>query len=126
MQKEHTITSITVDSVAELKQALACIPEIRKAGAGQPITVKLRGGDYYFTETLELGADCDRIVLEPYGNETVRFIGGIRLTGFRRDTYNGHDCLSARLPEHVVNRAERHLHARAAFQKQCLCIVVHV
>ena len=34
--------------------------------------------------------------------------------------------LVARLPEHVVNRAERHLHARATFQKQCLCIVVHV
>ena len=98
MQKEHTMTSITVDSVAELKNALASISRIRETGAGQPIAVKLRGGDYHFAETIEIGAAENRIIIEPYGNERVRFIGGIRLNGFRRDTYNGHDCLSAKLP----------------------------
>ncbi len=98
MQKEHTITSITVDSVAELKNALASISRIRETGAGQPIAIKLRGGDYHFAETIEIGAAENRIIIEPYGNERVRFIGGIRLNGFRRDTYNGHDCLSAKLP----------------------------
>ena len=98
MQKENTITSITVDSVAELKNALASISRIRETGAGQPIAIKLRGGDYHFAETIEIGAAENRIIIEPYGNERVRFIGGIRLNGFRRDTYNGHDCLSAKLP----------------------------
>ena len=73
MQKEHTITSITVDSVAELKNALASISRIRETGAGQPIAVKLRGGDYHFAETIEIGAaenetatvynKCDRMHL---------------------------------------------------------------
>lgn len=101
MQKEHTITSITVDSVAELKKALASIPEIRKTGAGQPIAIRLHGGDYCFTDTIAIGAAEHRIIIEPYGNEKVRFIGGIHLTGFRRDTYNGHECLSAKLPAAV-------------------------
>ena len=49
-----------------------------------------------------------------------------RAVGFTAGQKRLLERLVARLTEHVVNRAERHLHARAAFQKQCLCIVVHV
>ncbi len=98
MQREHTVTSFTVDSVESLKQALASVSEIRKAGGGQPIAVRLRGGDYFFGEPIEITADTNRIIIEPYGSEKVRIIGGIRLTEFKYDTYNGHKCMSAKVP----------------------------
>lgn len=114
MLKEHTITSVTVDSVESLKKALASIAEIRQSGGGQPIVVKMRGGDYYLSKTIEIGADTNRIIIEPYGNEKVRIIGGIHLTEFKRDSFNGHDCLSARIPSSVRPFSDFYVNGRRA------------
>jgi hypothetical protein len=39
------------------------------------------------------------VTFEPYGKERARIVGGRRLTGFAKDTFNGVECISLSIPE---------------------------
>lgn len=81
---------------------------MRANGVLQPITVKVMG-DYYLTKPISLGFTAPSIfgnhhpmknvTFESYGDERARFIGGKKLTGFQRDTFQNQDCLSLYIPE---------------------------
>jgi hypothetical protein len=76
-----------------------------KATSGLPeggVTVYLRGGDYYRTETFELTAadsgtaECP-IIYRAYGGEQVRFIGGVGLEASWFTPVDSHDAVWNRL-----------------------------
>ena len=93
-----TVTRIKAASPAELYAALARIARIRADGAGQPITIELAAGDYFLPDTIRIGPEVSAVTIEPAAGGKVRFIGGVRVTGFVPDTYNGTPCLSAPIP----------------------------
>jgi hypothetical protein len=73
----------------------------------QPITVRL-SGDFYLNEPLTVGyqgqmaADgytVRNVTFESYGDTRARLIGGRRLKGFVRDTFNGVPCVSLHIPD---------------------------
>ena len=85
------------------------INTMRSSGVNHPISVKFIG-DYYMTSPLQL--DCrklpkifskneviDNITFESCGEKPARLIGGKKLTGFKKDIFNGSECLSLFLPE---------------------------
>ncbi len=96
--KPYTITRLYASDPSELSAALSEIAKIRADGAGQPITVSLAPGDYFFADTLRMGPELSAVTIEPAGNGKVRIFGGVRVTGFQKDTYNGMSCLSAPIP----------------------------
>ena len=54
----------------------------------RPVTVWVRGGDYFLNEPLQLtaedsGSEKAPIVYRTFGNEIVRLIGGVTVTGFK-------------------------------------------
>ena len=91
--------TLDADSERTLHAALTAIRSARRAGAEQPYTVRLRGGEYRLKEPLRIGKGLDRVTIEPYGREEVSIIGGRKLTGFAPDRFNGIDCLSLHIPE---------------------------
>lgn len=97
--KAFTVTKISVSNVPELHAALAEVAKIRAAGAGQPITIQLTDGDYYLSDTIRIGAEVSAVTIEPEHDGKVRIIGGVRVTDFVEDTYNGTACLSAPIPK---------------------------
>jgi len=97
--RPYTITRISAGTPAELCAALAEVARIRDAGAGQPVTIALSPGDYFLPDTIRIGADVSAVTIEPAGGGEVRLFGGVRVTGFTADTYNGAPCLSAPIPK---------------------------
>lgn len=94
--------------VRTLERAIYMIHTMRVAGVYHPVTVCFTD-DYYTEKTAVLGADgfdrnnskshkCDNITLTSY-KEPVRFIGGRKLCGFKRDTFNGVNCFSLFIPD---------------------------
>ncbi len=81
--------------------------ELRVTGVERPITIFLTD-DYYLNETVTVGNmrdrrdSCDRyagdgVKIASYGGRK-RIIGGVKITGWQRDTLNGASCFSAVLP----------------------------
>lgn len=97
--ESYTVTRIKAATVADVNAALARIAKIRSDGAGQPITIELAAGDYFLPDTIRIGAETCAVTLEPAAGARVRFFGGVRVTGFVPDTYNGTPCLSAPIPK---------------------------
>ncbi len=62
--------------------------EIRRRKQARAVTVNIRGGDYLLPQTFELSSqdsgtkDCP-VTYQAYENETVRLIGGRRITNFK-------------------------------------------
>ncbi len=96
--KPYTVTRLYASTPSELSAALSEIAKIRADGAGQPITVSLAPGDYFLPDTVRMGPEVSAVTIEPAGNGKVRIFGGVRVTGFVEDTYNGTPCLSAAIP----------------------------
>ena len=93
----------TMDRVTELLRTM------RASGVQQPITVKIMG-DYCLEAPINPGFETVRqffakshpmgnVTYESYGDTRARIIGGKRLTGFQRDTFNGVPCVSLFIPE---------------------------
>ena len=97
--KPFTVTRISAATPADIGAALAEAAKIRAAGAGQPITIELAAGDYFLPDTIRIGAEVSAVTIEPAAGAKVRVFGGVRVTGFVEDTYNGTPCLSAPIPK---------------------------
>lgn len=81
------------------------ILEMRRFGAWQPITVKIMD-DVYETDhpiCIAPGSDvpngkCGSVTFESFGDRRAVISGGRRITGWKKDTFNGRECLSVFLP----------------------------
>ncbi|MCY1718753.1 right-handed parallel beta-helix repeat-containing protein [Prolixibacteraceae bacterium Z1-6] len=49
----------------------------RAKGNSEPFCILVRGGDYYFTQTLKFTDADSNLIIKPYGQEKVRFTGGL-------------------------------------------------
>lgn len=95
-----------IKSIQRLEEMLNTM---RACGVLQPITVKVIG-DYYLTKPIQLGYNLapgifanshpmKNVTFESYGDQRARLIGGKKLTGFKKDRFNGQNCLSLYIPE---------------------------
>ena len=79
-----------------LERAFRAVSDLRVTGVKRPITIALTE-DYYLNAPIVIPADINAVTLESYGTRR-RLIGGIRIDGWKHDTFNGVPCLSAVLP----------------------------
>lgn len=96
--------------LGSIESALLKVYQLRVSGHAQPLTVSLVDDEYYLSKPISLetasllkryndnNAISD-IMFEPFGNKRCRIIGGKRIQGFKKDTFNGHECFSAYIPE---------------------------
>ena len=84
--------------VWSLNRALDIITEMRESGLQYPMTIKLLPGEYGLAP-IHFGKFTSNITIEPYGDGEVLISGGKRITGWKKDTFNGVDCFSAHIPE---------------------------
>ena len=89
-----------------LNKALLSIGQRRVAGFKRPMTVAIVG-DYYidktivcndFNPTVPKSLPLDAFTITSYKG-TSKLIGGIKITGWKKDSFNGVSCISASLPE---------------------------
>ena len=86
-----------------LHRALSAVQDLRVTGCGRPLTIRLTE-DCYLDRPLAFADGVSGVTLESYGARK-RIIGGIRVTGWKRDVYRGTPCLSAALPEAPAGKA---------------------
>jgi parallel beta-helix repeat protein len=64
-----------------------------------PVTVHFAPGNYFLTRPLVLPNINGRLLLQAGGRVVIS--GGVRLSGWKKSTLNGHDCLAAQVPASV-------------------------
>jgi len=89
-----------------LNRALLSVGQRRVAGFKRPISIAIIG-DYYidktitandFNATVPKTLSLDGVTITSY-KERSRVIGGIKILGWKKDTFNGVSCISAVLPQ---------------------------
>jgi hypothetical protein len=88
---------------ALIEDAFRRIRELRRVGIEQPITVALLPGTHVFRNTVSVDSGLRGVTVEPWKNGDVRIIGGVRVTGWQPDTFNGVPCLSAPIPAEALS-----------------------
>ena len=88
-----------------IRQALLSVGQRRVSGFKRPMTIAIIG-DYYIDKTItanEFNAtvpkklSIDAVTITSY-NQRSKIVGGIKIKGWKRDTFNGVSCISADLP----------------------------
>lgn len=81
----------------DINAAMEKVNDLRMMGAKQPVDIAIVG-DYYTSSTISFSngrARClDGLTVRSYGNSRARIIGGRRLTGWKKDVFNGVSCIS--------------------------------
>jgi len=104
MLSYHEITALTVGgegpfAFPSIGAALEYVRELRRIGVAQPIAIRLTDDTYTLKSTLRIDSGITGVTIEPAGGKRVTILGGVEITGFEWDTYNGAKCLSAPLPD---------------------------
>ena len=104
MLSYHEITAINVGgqgayAFPSITEALDYVRGLRRIGVGQPIAIRLTDDMYTLDAPICIDSSITGITIEPAGDKRVTILGGIEITGFAWDTYNGAKCLSAPLPD---------------------------
>lgn len=92
-----------------IEAAVLILRQMRASGCLQPMTVKFIG-DYYLSEPISPGFEnntkyfaknfkMENVTFESADEKRSRIIGGKKLTGFKKDVFNGVDCVSLHIPE---------------------------
>lgn len=79
-----------------LERALEAVHMQRVSGNLRPMTIALTE-DYFLSKLLNIDSRYHGLTLESYGARR-KLLGGIRITDWKKDVFNGVDCLSAQLP----------------------------
>ncbi|MBR1970657.1 MAG: right-handed parallel beta-helix repeat-containing protein [Clostridia bacterium] len=90
-------THINKGPVKTIERALGIVKELRRFGAEQPITIKLIDDEYIVDKPVLIDSDISSVIIEGENETTIS--GGIKLTGFRKDTFNSQACVSADVEE---------------------------
>ena len=104
MLSYHEITALYVGgsnpySFPTIAAALEYVRELRRIGVGQPVSIRLTSDTYSLSAPITIDSGISDVTIEPFGDRRVSILGGVELTGFEWDTYNGKRCLSAPLPD---------------------------
>ncbi len=83
--------------VKTIERALELVSQMRRMGINQPVTIKIMDDEYRLEKPVVIGANVQNITIEPYKKTLIS--GGIKINGFKRDVFNGVDCISAYVPE---------------------------
>ena len=96
--------------VHTIERALEKIGELRASGDNRPMRILLVD-DYYMEKPLEIskktpghnwynGVEVDNFIIESFGDRK-SVIGGKKLTGWKKDSFNGYDCYSIQLEKDI-------------------------
>lgn len=80
-----------------IEKALEKVSDMRRAGALQPVSIKIVDEEYFIKKPVVIGRNISSVTIESLTK--ARISGGIRISNFREDTFNGVKCLSAYIPE---------------------------
>ncbi len=90
-----------------VEKAINAVSELRVAGVMRPMEITFCD-DYYTSKPICVGQKylwskhgrhgIDSVSFTSYGGRK-RIIGGIKIDGWKNDTFNGNACISAKLPE---------------------------
>ncbi len=80
-----------------IEKALEIVAEMRRMGINQPVTIKIMDEEYSLEKPVIIGNDVFNVTIEP--NTKTLISGGIKINGFKKDTFNGVNCFSAYVPE---------------------------
>lgn len=81
-----------------VERAIEAIKEYRSLGNERPLTISFID-DYFLSKPIDLSG-LNRVTLNSY-RERCRLIGGARINNWKKDTFNGKECLSSYIPEDV-------------------------
>ncbi len=93
-KKENGDMQGPVDSI---ENALSLVRDLRRAGAGQPITIAITDDVYNIENPVKITNEVNSVTIKGLNNTVIS--GGKRITGFSEDTFNGVKCISAEVPE---------------------------
>ena len=79
-----------------IETALERVTELRRAGAGQPISIVITDDVYSLKKTILIKNNVNRVTIRGAHNTVIS--GGIQITGFVEDVFNGRRCFSAPVP----------------------------
>lgn len=99
-----------VGPLKTMERALSKVADLRSSGDTRPVRIMLVD-DYYMDKPLEISEntpghnfyrsiDADNFIIESYGSRK-SFIGGRKLSGWKKATLNGRDCYSVQLEKDV-------------------------
>lgn len=83
--------------VRTVEAALERVKNMRAAGSRQPVRIVITDEHYFVSKPIVISADVDQITL--CGAAGTVISGGVPVTGFKADTFNGRACLSAHVPQ---------------------------
>lgn len=80
-----------------IEAALERIKNMRAVGARQPVRIVLTDEIYFVSKPIVVSEQVDQITICSDCNTMIS--GGVPVVGFREDTFNGHKCFSAHVPQ---------------------------
>ncbi len=99
ISQQGAIVSMTASTPEEFEARLTELVALRMDGWVQPVTLRLRGGEYILRRTIKIGSSHGRLTVEPWPGETVTLCGGRKIDGFSKTVFHGVECFGAYLPE---------------------------
>ena len=97
--KDEGLRHLNDGPVDSLQRALDIAAEMREDGNRKPFTIKMMAGEYDLDKPVVINQLMKDITIEPYGDGEVLISGGKKITGWKKDTFNGSECFSAYIPE---------------------------
>lgn len=94
----HQLNGFGEGPIKTLSRALEMIESMRVCNVFKPITVKIMD-DLFVSSPIVIKENANNICFESNNNDKVRIIGGKHITGFKKDTLNGFDCVSVYLDD---------------------------
>lgn len=80
-----------------IEAALERIRNLRAVGSRQPVSIVVTDEIYYVEKPIVITNDIDQVTIRGLKNTVIS--GGVPVEGFREDTFNGHTCFSAHVPQ---------------------------
>ncbi len=81
---------------SSIEAAIEAVKGIRAQGCIQPISIQILDKEYFLNKTVVIDSSISNLTIEPFSTTTL--IGGIRVDGFRKDSFSGVDCYSTDVP----------------------------
>lgn len=83
--------------VRSLEKALQIVKKMRKSGFLQPVRIEILDDVHVLSKQVDIVPGMDHITVTGNGKTVIE--GGIRITGFQKDVFNGKECFSAEVPQ---------------------------